>query len=391
MVAIEALVKDKVTPFLERWGRMNVHQLWKGIREESGEYEPRGPGTAMFTTLTLFMLLPNLRELCLHPSWPSEQLGMDPVNYWHYLMDECIRWEQVTDLLYALVSYAKFSGEVSPFPLFLGRTAEYRPLAKLETLVPYNTEGPEKCTPLKDLEPFLALPNLRNVYSISGVIPGGEEYVNGFRWTEEPELVHEHGPWPDPPLRRLEIAYGNCTPEGMEILLGQCQHLEVFKYKHQSKNVGLRGGLGNSWDANEFVKVVGRSTLFLKEFALRVMGGDDMMIGAIRGFEDFHALEELEIDAHLFVDEIRPNKPAGSLADMLPSSIRKVLLNVEWDGELLVSPLVGGLDEVRKGRLRQLEKVVVCAEKADESDEERKKVRELAEAEGVIWKNLNYE
>lgn len=329
-----------------------------------------------FTPLTVLCLLPNLRQLALHPEFASGPRDPDA----HDLLQSVRQ----------LFRY-RFPGNTYPLP--------YWPLEKLETLLPCQSDSNNEITLLERIRPFIELPGLKNVYSTSGIYePEDYEYLD-----ERNHIVHRPGwirhaavfkaerGWGTLELRRLEL-YDSClNPYGLGVILHQCTQLEVLRYIHTPK----RDGIGDNWDVGACVEEIGnRVGQSLKELYLRLRNDVNELQSAIKSFENFTALEKLETDVLLFTKTYGHDGLPNPLASMLPPSVRWVKLHFkEEDNICWIPPLVSGLAAARRDRLTNIEDVSLqnytsymrLGRQLMRKKHSYAKSQQLAEGEGVRW------
>lgn len=379
---VMSMVETKLGAYLEALF-FDTEYWYSALRTEvnpqnfhDGEFIPEANidnrSFGFYCPLIVLCLLPNLQQLALHPEFADDLHDPDA-----HAPLEAIR--------------RLFRFSLNPYPL------PYRPLKKLETLLPCQSDSNDEITPLERIHPFLELPALKNVYSTSGVYePGDYEHLDEM--DENFNIVHARPAIFEADqgrgtleLRRLEL-YNSClSPHGLGVMIHQCTQLEVLRYIHTPK----RDGIGDNWDVGACVKVlrnkVGRS---LKQLYLRLRFDVNQLESAISGFEDFTALEKLETDVLLFTDTIGCKDSPNSLASMLPPSIRSVKLHFKnEDKPGWIAPLVDGLDAARKDRLSNLKEVSLQnytsymskGRPMTRTKDSYAEIQWLAECEGVRW------
>jgi hypothetical protein len=345
----------------------------------------------MATLITLFLFLPNLKELGL-PRWWS-------IGEWELWDDPSLR-NQVKWMPFALLT-KMIQLARKPELSSLEPKPGYRPLGKLETITPYASEGYDSRVALQQLEPLLALPNLENVYSISGMACFDDYTGPPFHWHTSHLKYNLSG---FISLRRLEIAYGCCDAEGISAIVSNTPRLEVFKYSHQVKWHGCE----MDWQAGLFVSALSREVgKTLKQLVIRAESACECY--GKPSFASFQKLEELEIDDVVLCgredgEHGLEDGEQGKLRDLLPRSIKKVLLNLGEKDALHKSyvdwfSFVGGFGEVWKERFPELGNIVVRVKKPEENggrvDENEdvckdfEAARRLCEVEGLKWKVLS--
>jgi hypothetical protein len=384
--AIKVLIEERVAGYMEKTDELDVDDWWEEVRDEILHFNPDPAQVeetfGMFGAVTLLAMLPNLQELTLHPAWP----GRIPARmYTHTTLDflETVRaapgrWDKVSIMLKNMTLLARASAKERTLSNSDGSRVQFWPLAKLDTLLPSDVPGLHQQPSLTSLEPFLLLPNLQNLYSVSAT---SESYRWLIDWENRLSVDGVLGiPTTSVQLRRLEIVYGGCTHDAIGGLLTHCHRLEVFKYAHEEKY--MRG----DFDAKELVNLVGKSVgKTLKEFAVRTLELNECL-QVVENFEGFVVLEELELDVRLFNDYWENYDNVGPLSSMLPPSTRNVILNLDNQPTLLptLRKLLEGLAQARHTDLPRLESISVCAQESVE-DEQRRKVRLFAEEQGVEW------
>jgi hypothetical protein len=407
---VKEMIQERATSIIERTGEVDVNDWWEEIREEFMYYSPKDATTtfSMFSAATLLALLPNLQELAcmcsrvhlrtrdianmypylVHPAWPGDRLGIPTRMRASIALTSSAqrdiratafkRWDKVSTVLQSLTLSARSSADGTPPSDMDKSLARYSSLERLKTILPFSTRGQHEHCSMADLESFLILPNLQNLFSVSMT---DEDPVPLFDWTDRfsGNDIFIKGTT-SLNLRRLEIVYGCCTPEGIASLLVDCHYLEVFKYAHESKYM-----MGADFDASNFVYVVGKCVgAILKEFALRLLELD-LELEVVNTFKTLSVLEEIELDMRLFNDYFEECDSVRPLFTMPPQSIRCVILNLDDQVALTtLRRLVEGLGQAKYEKLPKLEEVTVRAQK-DVEDEQGHVVRAFAEEQGVLW------
>lgn len=386
MQRVMLMVGKKLGAYLEALS-INTDYWYDRVRNEANpsDYRYRSSGTVtpvkseiyrpifgLISAFTVLCLLPHLRELALHPDFPGSP------------------YDRGNNLLFPVRQLFRYRPRDGTYPL------PYRPLEKLETLLPYETHGKDFVL-LEHIRPFLELPGLKNVCSTSGVyLPGDSYFDEGYNIDDAPGYMEimqdfnlEIGTLQ---LRRLELFASCLDPDGISILLHCCTQLEALKLAHETK----RHDIGSPWDVagcvSAMANTVGSS---LKELYLRVIADDNELKRPISDFKRFSVLEKLETDVVLFTGYSSLTCP-GPLASTLPPSIREVTLHFTPLEELhWIPPLVKGLSIARSTTLSKLEEVTLQNhtsgpglkpdEKVKRAKEEYAETKKLAEAEGVRW------
>jgi hypothetical protein len=192
------------------------------------------------------------------------------------------------------------------------------PLAKLEILDPYNNcyRAAHEHTALQHIEPFLPLPNLQSVYTVSAVAHQDADPRSGeeaFYWQPQNTEIGMA-------LRRLEMAYCCCDARGIRSILSHTPHLEIFKYFHGGKNPDI----GTEWEPEPFFAAIAECVGgTLKELSVLVMGQCAVYGDYVTDFTEFRVLEELELD----LDSLGFGVHEPSVGSF-PASVRRVIVNV---------------------------------------------------------------
>ncbi|KAF2690897.1 hypothetical protein K458DRAFT_287297 [Lentithecium fluviatile CBS 122367] len=362
---IQKLVEKKAPFLLSQTGLhpLDCHYDWLDeVRDEMLHFVPgniQEPYT-MFSAMTLLSLLPNLRELTLHPAWPG---GRTPTL--------------------ALFAYSSVKESTLPFSTSEQCSARCWPLAKLETLLPYNAVSGRHQSEFDMLEPFFILPSLRNAYFMSVQI-GERESRTWLRQLADSGSLTQNI---TSSLRRLEIVHGCCGPHGLKGFLIHCRNLEVLKYAHQEPMHTHSPEFDPSTFISDIRDHVG---VTLKELAISILVYNRDLGPIVEGLETLTVLEETELDVRLFECYPTDYYSTPSLSDLLPRSIRTVILDMEDDPSQLdiLKCLLDDFVQVRSEKLPNLEKITVRAQndaRLGTSDEHKREARAVVEEQGAEW------
>ncbi|KAF2801224.1 hypothetical protein K505DRAFT_319978 [Melanomma pulvis-pyrius CBS 109.77] len=348
----------------------NSEDFWPSeLRDDNGHDRDRF-NRPFSTTTALLWFLPNLKQF-RQPEWFEVHRPMGGL---------------VCMLRNRLIVFAR-----NPASLKIAPELEERSLASLETLTPYSsTDGIR--TVLQDVEPFMKLPKLYNVYSVSGIASNALEMNKGIPWRywRRPYCWMNTDSYSSDsmPLRRLEIVYGNCNKRAIGGILSQTPHLEVFKYSHQNR----WDGNGIAWDCGAFVaeveKWVGNA---LRDLAINVDNIHNDYSGVAPDFTAFEHLEKLEVDASVLIGDTEMLL-SHCLQYLLPGSIKTLIINLNKPDLGLVAMLVDGFKASKEILFPELETVVMRVIGCDEGNEKDfEDVRQVVEDEGIEWELLSKE
>ncbi|KAF1977006.1 hypothetical protein BU23DRAFT_317726 [Bimuria novae-zelandiae CBS 107.79] len=226
------MVEEKLGAYLEVLS-VDKEYWYERIRCEANpwSYESGTPATdspafrlafGLSSALTVLCLLPNLRELALHPDFSGS------------------RYETNDRLLFPLRHLFRSNPDDGYRPNDRTYPLSYYPLGKLKTLLPCQSESGDELVSLASFRPFLELPCLKNFYYTSGVFdPSDNDFLERYHLEYRPEyIMTPDGISPGMgalQLRRLEL-YDSCLdPAGTRLLLHCCSQLEVLRYVHASK------------------------------------------------------------------------------------------------------------------------------------------------------------
>jgi hypothetical protein len=302
------------------------------------------------TIITLLLVLPELKQLGLPFFWDGLETAEEGESH----------WEAPLAMLTHLVKRARHRSTLGQKCLPPG----YSPLHKLETILPYRTGGYEQRIGLQDIEHFLPLPNLRNVYSVSGMADLEVEFA-----------YQPHNSTLEMSLRRLELGVCCCSAEGIQNILCRTPQLEVFKYRHDVKYHGC----GYIWDPDSFfgtlVDCVGTT---LKELAVLVLG-ITVPERSSSDFRAFQKLEDLEVDFSTIVQTI-------ALVEVLPTTVRNVLLHITaGDFSQLQPGYLSGFNKGLSMGPQALEKFLVQINYPESNDQRTPGFRKIVEEQGAEY------
>jgi hypothetical protein len=360
---MDMVLRSKVLLYLtELW-----HQM---ISEDQDSNDDGQPVAVVF----LLSMLPNLRTLRLPQSWANltggvhgrEVLEHAPLNWYRWLEE--------------MVAMNQHGQDV---------------LSNLRTILPFMPEGYDSRSALDNIEQFMPLKNLTEMYLVSSISTEPDAYT-GMPFNYRPRNIN----WTSH-LTHVELAYSCIDADGVSAFLSNIHALEVFKYSHQTK----WHGLGYDWNPGTLVEALARhSGQTIKELAITVetLFGD--IINGASSFFSFPKLRKLECDILIFrgpaVESgqrrgMDPYVPPGEtpwdeddipcIGSMLPSSIEEVQLNTDFPkpDESSINALLKNCREQRAARLIRLNKFVIRQWKDDDA-------KPLAERAGVEFEVYNH-
>jgi hypothetical protein len=221
----------------------------------------------------------------------------------------------------------------------MSNTAGHRlkPLAQLDTLLPFVEEGYDIRVGLQCLQPFMVLQNIRSLYAVSCVAVDEDRDGVAFHWPN-PKLSS--------PLTKVELACCCMDAGGLAVLLAHTPALTVFKYSHQTKWDGLE----YDWNAGEVLETLANyCSERLVELAITIDELHGEVVNGLSSFLRFRNLEKLEADVECFCGPPiesgqrlgrEARTPAGAdkwrhidipcMGDMLPASIRELQVNTDF-------------------------------------------------------------
>ncbi|KAH7091377.1 hypothetical protein FB567DRAFT_272913 [Paraphoma chrysanthemicola] len=338
----EALSKIKrLLSAAEYFASADVEEWWHQILEEDrlGE-EPNVD--KLYATVALLSLLPNLKTLQLPDRWHEVRKNEAA--------------EALVPSVEALITMSNSS------------THSIRPLAALETLLPFVEEGYDIKVGLQCLVPFMALKSIRNLFAVSCVAVNDDWAETPFEWPLSA---------PKSPLTRIELASCCMDAGGLSVLFANTPALTIFRYSHQTKWDGVE----SDWNPGEILEVLANyHGSRLLELAITVDELHGEVINGLSSFMRFEKLEKLEVDVIPFCgppmesgQRLGRNAyiPEGAKAwtyidipcmgDMLPRSIRELQCNTDYpepSAEALRA-LFKNIKDRRQDKLLRLHKTVI--------------------------------
>ena len=384
MQEIMSMVEDKLGAYLEALS-IDTDFWYHRIRHEANPWDyPTQcladldtPSVApverqifgLITAFTVLCLLPNLRQLTLHPDFPGS------------------RSDTVAGLLFPIRQLFRYRPADGTYPL------AYRPLEKLETLLPYERDHATEFVSLEHIRPFLELPNLKNVFSTSSIYePRNTDYLEEGHfldyapgWIDTPRGFQPQ--WSSLSLRRMELYGSNLNHHGVSVLLQSCDQLEVFKYICMLEpHTYYHGFTYEGCNANLLVKHLGQGAgKSLKELYLRIAFQSNTRHDHITASSllQLEVLENLEIDVKLLACEELEH---DSLAIMLPSSIKYLTMHIgNGDNLSCFQHLTTGLAASRQEKLHNIKKILVKDHGYSYEQDQHAATKKIVENEGVLW------
>jgi hypothetical protein len=356
----EALIKIKhLLSGAEYFATADLEEWWHHILEEDrlGE-EPNVD--KLYATIALLSLLPNLKILQLPDRW--------------YEVRKNEAAEALVPSVEALTSMSNSSRH------------SIRPLAALETLLPFVEEGYNVKVGLQCIVPFMALKSIRNLFAVSQVAVNDDWVETPFEWPTST---------PKSPLTRIEFASCCMDAGGLSVLFANTPALTVFRYSHQTKWDGLE----SDWNPGEIVEVLANyHGSRLLELAITIDELHGEVVNGLSSFMRFEKLEKLEVDVIPFCgpplesgQRLGRNAyiPKGAtpwthvdipcMGDMLPESIRELHGNTDYPepSEQALKALFKNIRDRRKDKLVRLEKAVIRQYRSNSA-------QQLADDHGVI-------
>jgi hypothetical protein len=317
-------------------------EWWPHILSEDAADEEENVDK-LFATVALLALLPNLKTLQLPDRWHE------------------VRKAEAAETLVPYVELLVSKSNDSKRRL--------RPLASLETLLPFVEEGYEVRAGLQCLQPFMTLKGIRNLYGVSCVAVEDD-------WGDVPTFQ-----WPNPalksPLTRIELASCCMDAGGLSSLLVNTPAVTIFRYSHQTKWDGLE----YDWNPGEFIEALSiHCGDRLEELAITIDELHGEIVNGLSSFLRFTKLRRLEVDVLPFCgpplesgqrlghNAIIParDKPwthidIPCMGDMLPPSICELTVNTDFPdpSEQALKALFKNIKDRKRDQLRNLEKAVI--------------------------------
>lgn len=294
----------------EHYANANDEEWWNQILEE--DMTDDGPNVdKLYATIALLSLLPNLKVLQLPDRWHEIREGESA--------------ETLVPLVKSLVAMSNAPGH------------RQKPLAQLETLLPFVEEGYDVRVGLQCLEPFMTLKSIRNIYAVSCTAVDEGWGGSAFRWLD---------PNTKSPLTRVEFASCCMNASGLAGFLANVPALRVFRYSHQTKWHGVQ----YDWNAGEMLETLANyCSGTLVDIAMTIDELPGEIVNGLSSFLRFTKLERLEVDVECFCGPplesgqrlgAEARLPEGAVAwrhadipcmgDMLPESIRELYVNTNF-------------------------------------------------------------
>lgn len=327
--------------YAEYFANANVDEWWEQIliEDRTGDDETTDK---LYATVALLSLLPNLKTLQLPDRW-HEVRNTEAA-------------EALVPFTEALVTMANSTGPSA------------KPLASLETILPFVEEGYDVRAGLQCLQPLMVLKSIRNLYAVSCVAVADDWAGIPFNWPD---------PYLKSPLTRIEFACCCMDASALSILLANTPALTVFKYSHQTKWDDLEA----DWNPGEFLETIASHTSDrLIELALTIDELHGEVVNGLSSFVRFPNLEILEVDLEAFCGPPLesgqrlgrdPIIPEGAtpwthidipcMGDMLPGSILELHVNTNFPQpsvQALLS-LFKNIVDRRKDKLTKLRTAVI--------------------------------
>lgn len=317
-------------------------EWWPQILDEDAAGEDTSVDK-LYATVALLALLPNVKTLQLPDRWHEVRKAEAA--------------ESLVPHVERLVSMSNDSKR------------HLRPLASLETVLPFVEEGFDVRVGLQCLQPFMCLKSIRNIFAVSCVAVEDD-------WGDVPTFD-----WPDTsiksPLTRIELASCCIDAGGLSRMLANTPAITVFKYSHQTKWDGIE----YDWNPGEFLETLANYRgEGLVELAITIDELHGEVVNGLSSFMRFSRLEKLEVDVLSFCgppmesgQRLGRNAtiPKGASAwthfdipcmgDMLPPSIRELQVNTEFPepSEQALEALFKNIKDRKQDKLTQLKTSVI--------------------------------
>ncbi|RMZ69622.1 f-box domain [Pyrenophora seminiperda CCB06] len=325
----------------ENYANNDEGEWWNHILEED-KASDQSNMDKLYATVAILSLLPNLKTLQLPDRWHEVRVGESA--------------EDLVPNVQSLVTISNTKGH------------RQKPLAQLETILPFVEEGYDTRVGLQCLSPFLVLESIRNLYAVSCVAVDDDWGGVPFTW-----LV----PNAKSPLTRVEFASCCMDATGLSTFLSNVPALRVFRYSHQTKWDGLE----HDWNAGEVLQVLANycgDTLI--DIALTIDELHGEVVNGLSSFLRFSKLERLEVDLECFCGPPlesgqrqgrEPRMPPGATAwdhadipcmgDMLPDSMCELHVNTNYPApsKAALLALFKNIVDRRKDKLRRLHLAVI--------------------------------
>jgi hypothetical protein len=344
---------------------VDADKWWERVMKE----DEVGDESALYTAVSLLSQLPNLKTLQLPHEWHDVRPAEDTED------DD----KRIVSVLDAIVECSN------------SERSREQALEKLETILPFMSEGYEERVGLQCVQSFMQLKSIRKLYAVSCLAVDDDYTGIPFQWRL---------PLLNSPLRRVELAYCCMDADGVSALLSHTPYLNVFKYSHQTKWHGCQ----HDWNPGAFNEAIARHcgrTIIDLAITIDELHGD--ICNGVSSFHSFPNLEILEVDVRIFrgppVESgqergMRARAPDGEnpwteddipcLGSMLPDSILEVQVNTDFQqpDEVALNLILKNAREERRTRLKRLDKLVVRQYNGDGA-------RTLVERAGVTLDAFN--
>ena len=325
----------------EYYANATEEEWWSHILEEDKAGDQSNMDK-LYATVALLSLLPNLKTLQLPDRWHEVRDGESA--------------EALVPNVQSLVTMSNAKGH------------RQKPLAQLETILPFVEEGYDIRVGLQCLAPFMALKSIKSLYAVSCVALEDDWGGIPFNW-----LI----PNTKSPLTRVEFACCCMDATGLSAFLSNVPALRVFKYSHQTKWDGLE----HDWNAGEVLETLANyCSNTLVDIALTIDELHGEVVNGLSSFLRFTKLEKLEVDVECFCGpplesgqrqgreaRIPPGATAWGhvdipcMGDMLPESMRELHVNTNFPepSEAALKALFKNIVDRRKDKLQRLHTAVI--------------------------------
>lgn len=325
----------------ELYANADESEWWSQILEEDRAHNG-SKIDKLYATIALLSLLPNLKVLQLPDRWHETREGEGS--------------EDLVPLVQALVSMSNAPGH------------RQKPLAQLETLLPFVEEGYDIRVGLQVIEPLMVLKSIRNIYAVSCTAVDEGWGGPGFRWLN---------PNAKSPLTRVEFASCCMNATGLAGFLSNVPALQVFRYSHQTKWHGVQ----YDWNPGEVLETLANyCSGTLVDIAITIDELFGEIVNGLSSFLRFTKLERLEVDVECFCGPplesgqrqgAEARIPEGAVAwrhadipcmgDMLPDSMRELHVNTNFPqpSEESLLALFKNIVARRQDKLLNLHKTVI--------------------------------
>jgi hypothetical protein len=294
----------------EYYADADEEEWWGRILEEDRAGDQSNMDK-LYATVALLSLLPNLKTLQLPDRWHEVREGEGA--------------EALVSNVQSLVAMSNADGH------------RQKPLARLETLLPFVEEGYDVRVGLQCLAPFMTLNSIRNIYAVSCVAVDEDWGGVPFNWLN---------PNVKSPLTRVEFAYCCMDATGLSAFLTNTPALQVFKYSHQTKWDGLE----HDWNAGEMIETLANyNSDTIVDLAITIDELHGEIVNGLSSFLRFTKLQKLEVDVECFCGPPLESGqrqgrdahiPTGArtwghmdipcMGDMLPESMRELHVNTNF-------------------------------------------------------------